>query len=189
MAHSNVTRVQARLPGLIVSGLALYFMFVFGFDGIKSLIALQGKFPDYATSVIASAVVNAFDLPPHHLVTIWATVGAVKIAIAGFFLLAATEPPADIHDDEPVDHDALDLGLHGAIALTLLMLIPSWNGGDTEAVRTDLANLMLLAVIVGVGLFSRGHARAETRVGHLDDTEEFLATAELPLPTGKAPRA
>jgi hypothetical protein len=191
MSNATVNRFQAGLP-LIVCALSLYFAGVFGLDGISALVALQGKFPDFATGAIASAVVTTFALPPHHLVTIWAGLAAVKLAVAGFFLLAVSERLAAKTKDEVTapDYDAQDLALHGAFALTILLLLPSWMGGDDGAVRSYAANLMLLAITAGVSMIDRDHAERETsRVGHLDASDLFQASAETPLPTGKAPMA
>jgi hypothetical protein len=192
MAGFGTWRISEIPSGLalLVCGLSLYFAGVFGFDGIKALLALQGKFPDFATGAIASAVVNTFGLPPHHLVTLWAALGAAKIAVAGFFVLAVSERlSADTKQEvAPPDYDAHDLALHGAFALTILLLIPSWMGGDGGAVRAYAANLMLLAMTVAISMIDRHQTeRTASRVGHLDASDLFQATADTPLPTGKAP--
>jgi hypothetical protein len=177
------------MPTLIVGGLSLYIAAVYGFGGARALLALHSGFPDYASGTIAAAVINAFALDPHHMTTIGAALGATKIAIAGFFLLALTERSSS-DADEPPDHETLGLALHGGIAVTLLLLVPSWTGGDFDAIRTHGANLLLLFVMVGVGRYERGQAAREaTRLGYLEDSDDFLASADLPLPTGKAPLA
>lgn len=182
------------IPGglaLVVCGLSLYFAGLFGTDASKALLALEGKFPDLATGAIASAVINTFALPPHHLVTIWAALAAAKLAVAGFFLLAVSERlSADTTQGVAApDYDAQNLALHGAFGLTVLLLIPSLIGGDGGAVRSYAANLMLLAITAAITIIDRHQSEREpSRVGHLDAGDLFQATADAPLPTGKAPR-
>ena len=182
MAETWVKQLQRQMPDLIVAGLALYFAAVFGYAGVKALIGLQFGSIDPATAVVARSIINTFDLAASHLTTLAAAVGALKLAIAGFFLLAATERSPSGPDGEVLtDHEALDLALHGGVALTLLLGLPAWMSGDAAALRTHAADLMLMAVAIGTSLYERRHAgKAATLTTQLEEHGVILPETDAP---------
>lgn len=183
MSETWVKRVQDQMPDLIVSGLALYFAAVFGYAGIKALIGLQYGYIDAASITVAQSIINTFDLAPSQLTTLAAAIGALKLAIAGFFLLAATErSPSGSHGQPLTDHEALDLALHGGLALTLLLTLPSWASGDTAVLRTDIANLILMAVAAGTSRYERRSHRRRTATlrGQLEEHGVVASEADAP---------
>ena len=167
-----VRRVQAQLPSIIVSGISLYFALVFVLSGAKTLLLLHDGTIDYATGLLAQGIGYAFGPAFAKLTIVAAAIGAIKIAVAGFFLLAVTErSPAVVDGETQRDFGALDLALHGAVALTLLHLLPAWIGNDEAAIRTHAAHVVLLCVAIGTSMFEREHAsRRATRVGELEAT-------------------
>ena len=182
-------RLQAQLPPLILSGLSLYLAGVFLFAGAKMLLLLQEGTIDYATTALAQAVGYAFGPSFAGITTVAAAIGAIKLAIGGFFILAVTErSPAAVDGEVQKEYGALNLALHGAIALTLLHMLPAWINGDAETVRVHAANLMLLCVAIGTSMFERAHAdRPQTRVSELEATAGYQPAPDRPLPTGRAP--
>ena len=187
--HVRLRRVQARVPSLIVSGLSLYFAMVFGLGGARTLLLLNQGTTDYTAAALAQAVGYAFAPSLAHVTAVAAAIGAAKLAIGGFFILAVTErSPAAEEGEAQKEYGALDLALHGAVALTLLQTIPAWTGGDIETVRMNMAHAMLLCVAIGTSMFEREHADGnETRVGHFEATSDYRPNPDQPLPTGRAP--
>jgi hypothetical protein len=186
---ARIKQIQAQMPSIIVSGLSLYFAVMFGLGGGKTLILLHQGTTDYAAAALAQAVGYAFGPAFAKVTLVAAAIGAVKLAIAGFFILAVTErSPAAMHGEAQHDYGALDLALHGAVAVTLLQALSGWIDGDGAAVRMHLANIMLLCVAVGTSMFEReAAARQTTRVGHLEATSNYRPDPDRPLPTGQAP--
>lgn len=184
MSGTWVKRVQGQMPDLIVSGLALYFAAMFGYAGIKALIGLQYGYIDAASTTVAQSIINTFDLVPSRLTTLAAAIGALKLAIAGFFLLAATErSPSGSHGQALTDHETLDLALHGAIALTLLLTLPSWAAGDTAVLRADIANLMLMAVAVGTSRYERRSYERQVAIVLRELEERGVVASEADVPS------
>jgi hypothetical protein len=186
---SKIRRMTARLPSIIVSGLSLYFAVVFGLGGAKALLLLHQGTTDYSAAALAQALGYAFGPSLAHVTAVAAAIGAAKLAVGGFFILAVTErSPATVDGEAQREYGALDLALHGAVALTLLQALPAWIGGDTEALRTHMANIMLICVAIGTSMFEREHATQDaTRVGQLEATSTYRPHPDQPLPTGRAP--
>jgi len=184
-----VRRVQAQLPSIIVSGVSLYFAVVFILGGAKTLLLLHDGTIDYAATSLAQAVGYAFGPSFAKVTTVAAAIGAIKLAVGGFFILAVTErSPAAANGDAQKEYGALDLALHGGVALTLLHVIPAWIDADDAAVRMHTANILLLCVAIGTSMFEREHAeRRATRVGELEETAGCRPHPDRPLPSGRAP--
>jgi hypothetical protein len=179
-------RIQAQLPPLILSVLSLYLAGVFLLGGARVLLLLQEGTIDYATTALAQAIGYAFGPSLSGTTMVAAAIGGSKIAVGGFFILAVTERSTAA--DGRKEYGALNLALHGGIALTLLHLLPAWMSGDAAAIRLHAANLMLLCVAVGIGMFERARAeRAETRVGEPEAAAHFQPRSDWPLSTGRAP--
>ena len=152
-------RVQAQLPSIIVSGLALYFAVFFIFGGIKMLLLLYQGAPGYVAESLAQALGYAFGPSFAKVTTVAAAIGAAKLAVGGYFILAVTEGSAATVDGAPQkDYGALDFALHGAVALTMLQVIPAWINGLDAVVRMHSANVLLICVAIGASMFDREHA-------------------------------
>ena len=186
---ATIRQLRVQLPSIIVSGLSLYFAVVFGLGGAKTLLHLNQGSIDYATAALAQAIGYAFGPSFAKLTTVAAALGAIKLAVAGYFILAVTERSAAATKGDPQRvYGALDLALHCAVALTLLHAIPAWIAGDAAALRMHLAHGMLIGVAIGTSMFERQHlARRATRVGELEATSNYRPRPGKPLPTGKAP--
>jgi hypothetical protein len=183
---ATVSRIKTRLPSIILSGLSVYFAVVFGVSGAKTLLNLNQGSIDYATAALAQAIGYAFGPAFAKLATVAAVLGAIKLAVAGYFILAVTERSAGGSKGDPQrEYGALDLALHCAVALTLLHAIPAWIGGDAAALRMHLAHGLLIAVAVGTGMFERqDRARRAGRLGELEATSHHRPLPNKPHPTG-----
>ena len=170
-----IRRIQAQLPSIIVSGLALYFAVVFSLSGAKTLLLLYQGGADYGATALAQALGYAFGPSFAKVTLVTAAIGAIKIAVGGYFVLAVTERSPAAEDGLPQrDYGALDLALHGAVALTMFQAIPAWIAGDDPAIRVHTANVMLICVAIGTSMFEREHAdREETRLDHLEATSHY----------------
>ena len=184
-----VRRIQQQLPSLIVSGLSLYFAAVFLIGGGKTLFALQEGTTDYVAQSLTQGLGYAFGPMFANVILVAAAIGAAKLAVGGYFILAVTErSPAAMNGVRQKEYGALDLALHGAVALTIFQVIPAWIVGDELAVRKHTADVLLLCVAVGTSMFERENAaRPETRVSELEETAGYQPDPDRPLPTGRAP--
>ena len=159
-----------ELPFLVVSGLAVYFAVALGLSGVKAMVLLEQGTADYTAAALARALGYAFEPTLDRLMLATAIVSAAKLTIAGYFTMAAIERwSAMAGDGKPRDHDALDIALIGALALTLFLAVLAWIAGDAGGLRTHMVHTMLICVAVGLTVVEReGMARDMSRVGYLE---------------------
>jgi hypothetical protein len=143
---------------------------------------------DYVPRALAQALGYAVGPAFANVPAVAACIGAAKLAIGGYFILAITERSPALSGKTERDYGALDFALHGAVALTMLQVIPAWLGADEPAVRMHTANVMLICVIVGTSMFERETAtRRALHAGQLDETARYLAQSERRLAADRRP--
>jgi hypothetical protein len=160
--------LQARLPSVVVLGLSLYFAVAFGTSGAKTLLWMQLGLTDFATGAIAHSAGRVFQLSDQSLTFVTAALGAAKLAVAGYFMLAVSEHAATVfRGARSSEHGTLDLAVFAAAGLTILYAYPAWVIGEAAEQRTATAHILLLCVAAGAGLYQRArNRRADTGSEH-----------------------
>jgi hypothetical protein len=137
------------------------------------LLWLHLDVTDGVTGALALALGDVIGFS-HRIVTLTgASLGATKLAVAGFFLLSASERVGRVFRGESSqEHGALDLAVLGGAALILLAIAPTWGDGDIATLRVHFADLTLLTVAGCSAVYEMRHrAPVASRTAYVKATQ------------------
>jgi hypothetical protein len=163
---------------VVVSGIALYFALLWGFESSRILTSPIYGLDKSAFAQIVYGIGRVLHLSPTGLLLVAAFFGAANLAVASLFICHIMDRIA-AWGGKP-DHESLEAALVLVVIATLVAAAPALIEGAQGMLRQHTLHLILAAVVTTLSIIERIAEREEkTRVAEI----EKVAEAAAPPPT------
>lgn len=143
----------------VIVGVALYFTFVWGHDGLRVLTSPSYGLDDAWRSQFIFAIGSIFGLSPIGLIKLAAFFGAVKLAVAAFCAVHILDRMRALIAGK-AESDVLEGGLILIVAISILSVGPAVWAQNADLVREATIQLALAAVAAALCLVERNYGRS-----------------------------
>jgi hypothetical protein len=146
-----------------ISGVALYFTLVWGYDGLRMLTSPSYGLEDVWRSQFVFGIGSLFGLGPIGLIKLAAFFGAVKLAIAGVCALHILDRLRTFIGGK-ADTEILEGALILVVVINIVAVGPAVWSQNAELVRETAFQLILAAIATALCLGERGYKRQKAAV-------------------------
>jgi hypothetical protein len=163
----------------VIIGVASYFAFSWGYDGLRVLTSPSYGLDDVWRSQFIFVIGSLFGLSPVGLIKLAAFFGAVKLAVAAFCAVHILDRMRAFIAGE-ADSGILEGGLILVVAISIMSVGPAVWSQNADLVREATIQLALAAVGAALCLVERSYGRSA------DEAEPRLNVELAATPSGAA---
>jgi hypothetical protein len=156
-------RKLSALAIATISGVALYFTLVWGYDGLRMLTSPSYGLEDVWRSQFVFGIGSLFGLGPTGLIKLAAFFGAVKLAVAGVCAVHILDRLRSFIGDK-ADTEILEGALILVVAINIMSAGPAVWSHNSELAREAALQLILAAIATALCMGERSTKRQKPAV-------------------------
>lgn len=171
-------RLFPKVLHIVAGVIALYFALSFGADAMRILASPVSGFENAVFARAVYGLGHLLGLGPVGFANVAAFFAALKLAVAGVFLLMVFERARCLYGFVP-DHETLRTALLFLLFSAELIAVSAVLGGATRIASLTSLQFFLAGTVAALGLYERrgGAPTVKTRVARLDAERGYAPRA------------